>query len=59
MPYNQGNGAIRLHVVTRPRQCLGLRNTIGDRCAGGRHSPLLRAEATRLPIILIFVLVTE
>lgn len=59
MPYNQGNGAIRLHVVTRPRQCLGLCYTIGDGCAGGRHSPLLRAEATRLPIILIFVLVTE
>lgn len=59
MPYNQGNGAIRLHVVTRPRQCLGLRNTIGDGCARWRHGPLLRAKATRLPIILIFVLVTE
>ena len=59
MPYNQGNGATRFHVITGPRQCLGLCYTIGGACAGGRHSPLLSVKATRLPIILIFVLVTE
>lgn len=32
---------------------------LGDGCARWRYGPLLRAKATRLPIILIFVLVTE